>query len=307
VFDRESARLDESIAAIRAGTLMQGLLERNPGEEMGWFWNIGDLPELPYGTHLAPILAQHRFQEAFKNWRDLLFMARNLEQWQQSLAVLRDMLANRRQAFAQRLPEVREKERGIDLGAADSQRHALRAEIERVQRESDVAAFADARERALQGRIDSARAIIARHPDEPAVAAARDRLRRAAGALHWQQSRQFEARLWAAQKSLAELEAQFGDAQVRAGRLAAAQRDEPGRMDAFAARIDALDARLQALVPRVAELSGRQQAALQELVVAELEQQKQRLVAHGTQARFAIAALYDRANLAKGETRGAAQ
>ncbi len=55
-------------------------------------------------------MATHEFQEAFKNYRDLLFLARNLQQWQESLGVLRDMLANRRQAFAERLPQVREKE-----------------------------------------------------------------------------------------------------------------------------------------------------------------------------------------------------
>ena len=36
---RERA-LDESIAAIRAGKLIDGLLERNPADEMGWFGNL---------------------------------------------------------------------------------------------------------------------------------------------------------------------------------------------------------------------------------------------------------------------------
>ena len=51
VFERENNDLDESIAAIRAGKLLNGLLERNPGEEMGWFWNITELPEMPHGGY----------------------------------------------------------------------------------------------------------------------------------------------------------------------------------------------------------------------------------------------------------------
>jgi hypothetical protein len=48
----------------------------------------------------------------------------------------------------------------------------------------------------------------------------------------------------------------------------------------------------------VAALSKEQQEALQELAVAELTRQKERLAAYSTQARFAVAQLYDRANKA---------
>lgn len=300
-FDQENARLDESIAAIRAGKLLAGLIERNPGEEMGWFWNIAELPELPHAGHLAPVLAQHEFQEAFKNYRDLLFLARNLKQWENSLDVLRAMLANRRQAFAERLPAVREKERSIDLGLYDGKRDALRAELARVEREADVAAFADARERELQARLDSARAIVERGGADPEIAAARERLRRTSGALHWQQTQNFADRLWQAKKNLAELERNLGEAHARDAALQKAQREEPAKLDAFAARIEALAARVKALQPRVAELAAAQQNQVQELAVAELVKQKERLAAYVSQARFAVAQIYDRANLAKGD------
>jgi tetratricopeptide (TPR) repeat protein len=77
-YERESASIDAAIAAIRGGKLVDGLMERNPGEEMGWFWNLRDLPEVPYAANLAPLLATHAFQEAFKNYRDLRFLERKL-------------------------------------------------------------------------------------------------------------------------------------------------------------------------------------------------------------------------------------
>ena len=77
-FERESTGLNESIAAIRSGKLVEALIERNPGDEMGWFWRMRDLPELPHAAHLAQVLAQHEFQEAFKNYRDLRFLTKNL-------------------------------------------------------------------------------------------------------------------------------------------------------------------------------------------------------------------------------------
>src|SRR5262249_20503231 len=61
IFEQENRDLDQSIAAIRSGKLLSGLLERNPGGEMGGFLNITELPDMPYGAHVAQVLAQHQF------------------------------------------------------------------------------------------------------------------------------------------------------------------------------------------------------------------------------------------------------
>ncbi len=309
-FDREAANLDASVAAIRDGTLLDGLIASNPGEEMGWFWNIAELPEgaaLPHGAHLAQVLAQHDFQEAFKNYRDLLFLARTVQQWQDSLGVMRDMLANRRQAYAERLPQVQEKERALQLGEAGQRGDDLAAELQRVEREADAAALATARERALQARLDRVRDTLAQAGADPELALARERYRRASGALLWQQHDQFSVRLWNAKKGMQELQRNLAQAGQRDAALAVAQRDEPARLDQFAARIDALAARLDGMAPRVATLAQEQRAAVQELAVAVLVRQKERLVAYGTQARFAVAQIYDRASQGKDGGRATGQ
>jgi tetratricopeptide (TPR) repeat protein len=301
-FDQESRDLDASIAAIRSGKLLDGLIASNPGDEMGWFWNIAQLPEmqgLPLGAHLAHLMATHPFQEAFKNYRDLRHLSRNLQQWQDSLGVLRDMLANRRQGFAERLPQVREKEQALNLGGVEQQAAALQAELERVERDVDAAAFATPRERELQARLDRVREVLERSGNDPEFAQAQERYRRVAGALLWQQNDQFAARLWNAKKGMQELQRNLAQARQLDAALAAAQRDEPARLDAFAGRIDALAVRVDAMVPRVAALTQEQQAAVQELAVAELSRQKERLAEYGTQARFAVAQIVDRAATAK--------
>lgn len=300
-FDRETAAIDASVAAIRDGKLLDGLMARNPGEEMGWFWNITDLPEMPHLAPLAPILAEHAFQEGFKNYRDLVFLGNNLRQWDEKLGVLRDMLANRRLAFEQKLPEVQARERQLNLAQLESRSDALRAELQRVEQAADVAALADARERDLMARLDAIDALLARGlPDVDAVAV-RERARRARGALQWQQTQQFPQRLWQASKAMRETEDTLRQAQQRDGALLRAQREEPARLDAFGQRIDVLAQRVAGMIPRVAQLAREQQVALQEEVVAELLKQKERLAGYNTQARFAVAQIYDRAAGARAE------
>jgi hypothetical protein len=298
-FDRENVALDESIGAIRAGKLLDGLIEKNPGDEMGWFWNIRELPEIPHASHLTQVLARHEFQEAFKNWRDLRYLTKNLQGWADALGIYKDMLANRRQAYAERLPKVREQAGQLGIEAMAKRRDELTAEVDKAEAEGDHAALVDAARRAQLDRVADMRAIVERSGNDPEIAAAAERVRRVAGALTWQLAQEHPDRLWNARKALRTINTELELAHARDEELAQAQRDEPARQEQFAARIAELEASVRGMIPRVAALTLEQQGQVQELAVAELTRQKERLVAYTTQARFAVAQLYDRAALAR--------
>jgi len=298
-FERENVALDESIGAIRAGKLLDGLLAKNPGDEMGWFWNIQELPDLPHAGHLTQVLARHEFQEAFKNWRDLRFLANNLQGWADALSVYKDMLANRRQAYAERLPSVRARASDGRLEDLAVKGALLAAELASAENDADGLAFADATEHDLLARIDNVRQTLARMGADPEAAGAPERLRLAAGALTWRLSQKYPDRLWQARKALNAADAGISEVRRREAELAQAQRDEPAKQEQFAARIAELEANVRGMIPRVAALTLEQQGQVQELAVAELTRQKERLVAYTTQARFAVAQLYDRAALAR--------
>ena len=296
-FERESVALDESIAAIRSGRVVEALSERNPGDgEMGWFFALRDLPQLPHPDHLSQVLAQHEFQEAFKNYRDLRFLSKNLAAWKDKLAVFDDMLATRRKAYGERLPAVRERASEIGLEAVTKRRDRVAADIGAGESAADGVAFADAKEHALLERLDSALAALKLPGDEVELAPLRERARRAGGALTWQLAQVWPGRIWDAKKELVTIDEQFAQARRRDAALAEAQREEPARIERFSVRIAAIDPLLQTMIPKVAALSRQQQGVVQDIAVAELVQQKERLATYATQARFAVAQLYDRAN-----------
>lgn len=294
-FGQERVRLDESITAIRAGKLLDGLAERNPGEEMGWFWTLRELPEMPHASHLTAVLAGHVFQEAFKNYRDLLFLEKNLAEWQDRLGTFDDMLANRQQAFAERLPKVREQSRQTGLGALQQRRDALAAELDKAIESGDGMAFANARERDLAARIQRSRETLARIGADASIADAVERLGRVQGALAWQLARDVPGRTWEARKALRDVDTTLAEAKGHEQALLAAEREEPAKFARFAERIKLLRSRLVALSPRVTQLAQEQRRAAQEIAVAELSSQKERLAGYETQARFAVAQIQDRA------------
>jgi hypothetical protein len=298
-FARESAALDDSIGAIRAGKFVQALVDKNAPDQMGWFWNLDQLPVLPHAGHISQLLATHEMQEALKNLRDLQFLARNLQDWADNLGVYGDMLQHRAKGYADTLPQVRARAGELPLAAMQRQRDALAAEFARAEREQDATAFANARERELIARLAQVQAAIATLGNDPEAATAHERARLAGGALTWNLAQDYPARLWDARKALKGTDEALSEAQQRDTALAAAQRDEPARLKAFGLRIDELHRRIRTLIPQVAALGREQQAQVQELAVAELTRQKERLAVYTTQARFAVAQLFDRAKLAQ--------
>jgi hypothetical protein len=294
LYAREAKRLDESIAAIRGGALVGALLAGNPADTMSGFGSIGKLPAMPHAGHLAQLLAGHDFQEAFKNLRDLQFLVRNLQEWQSRLAAFDDMLANRRQAYAERLPKVLQRAGELSLPALQQRRETLAAELAQAETQQDEKAFADERQRQLMQRLQSVQAALAAANDRELA----ERARRVAGALTWELAREYPVRVWDAKKALRGTDAALTEAQERQAALQRAQQDEPARFDRFAARIAELTVKVNGQLPVVAALGREQQGQLQEMAVAELERQKERLDVYAAQARLAIAQLHDRAQVA---------
>jgi hypothetical protein len=313
-FERESRALDESIAAIHAGRFVDSLVERNAGTPddegqggLSAFARLDQLPEMPHGAHLRPLLADHPFQETWKQLRDLRFMATHLAHWQRNLASFADLIDARRDAFAARLPQVRAAAGANDLAALEARRAALEAELATAGANDDAAAFADERERALAARVAAGRAALAAAraaPDvaglsPPQIAELAERLRRAEGALAWQMAERLPERRWQAQKALRDGAAALAAARVRDAALRNAEAAEPARHARFAERLDEAGVRIAALVPQVAALEVEARAQLAAIAVAALVGQQERLAVYAAQARLAIAQILDRAQLAQ--------
>jgi len=294
-YTKEIARLDESIAAIRRGALVANILRDNPGEESGWFWRVRRVPDTPEGRYLMELLASNDFQEGLKNYRDLRFLSNNLDAWAKSIATYRDILAVRRQAFAERLPRTIAGEGTLRLERLRADYLAESRRLERIASEDDAGALADERERALASRLERVRSGLAGVADPAERESAQDKFRLLRGLLTWDQSAQYSTRLRSESKALQEAGRMISEAEARRAELRRAQAEAPARFDDFDRRIDALRVRLGHAQAGVREGAQAQEEYLAELAVAQLLRRREQMVDYIAQARFAVAQIYDRA------------
>jgi hypothetical protein len=290
----EIARLDESIAAIRRGALVANILRDNPGDESGWFWRVRQLPDTPESRYLMELLASHDFQEGLKNYRDLGFLSRNLKAWAQSIAVYRDMLATRRQGFAERLPRVIAGERALQLERLRATHVREVQGLARIESEGDAEALATEKERLLAMRLERVRKGLEGLAEPAQREAARDKHRLLRGLLTWDLSSQYSARLWDEKKALREADRLLAEAEVRREALLREQARAPASFDEFDKRIEALRGRVDRAQAGVSAAERAQEEYLAELAVAELALRRDQIADYIAQARFAVAQIYDR-------------
>jgi len=294
-FDAEMKRIDDSIEQIRSGNLLDRLLNEDRKDTLTWYWQLKTLPDAPESRYLYQLLAGNEFQEGLKNYRELGFMRRNLDDWRENLSAFDDMLDTRQQAYDERAPKADAVMAATDLDALAKKRVDFESRINEIDKSNDVAALGTSQEQQNWARLKRIEDYLAAHPDDPDLADMRDRLRLLRGVMYWRLSESFKARLWNERRSVKELEASLVETQKRAVSVQQARAGVPSNTGVFAARVTAVRARMDELQERLAVLSERQNRFLQVLAIRELQAQKQRIEVYQIQARYELAAIYDKA------------
>lgn len=298
-FDREIVRLNQSIHSIEQGALVTELLAQRAGEASeasGWYWRLGRIPDSVESRYLYELLATNRFQEGLKNYRDLVELNRNLDRWADSLGAFDDILDTRQRAYAARLPNIDTSLSSVDLDALAARRVELESRLQAIERSEDVVALGTAKEQELWATIEGLEPKLALLPNDAAGVEARAKQRFLRGLLLWDLRRDYKARLWAEHKSVGDLDRQLREAQRRHHEVESARNDWPQKFGELTVRIDALEPRVASLKTSAQAALVRQQQFLQGIAVDELKAQRDRLDTYLLQARFALAAIYDRAS-----------
>jgi hypothetical protein len=297
-FDGEIAKLTQSIDAIEHGQLITELLGEQAdaaADASGWYWRLDRIPDTIETRYLYELLASNGFQEGLKNYRDLLYLNKNLAHWAESLGAFDDILDTRQRAYVKRLPVIDASLATVDLDALAARRLELESRIKQIERSEDVVALGTQKEQDSWAALTSMEGKLAVLPHDEESEALRAKQRFLKGLLVWDLRRDYKARLWAEKKSLADLDRQLSEAQRRHYQVASARDDWPEKFTALGGRIAALRPRVQALQDNAQAALDTQRDFLQTIAIDELKAQRDRLNTYRVQARFALASIYDRA------------
>jgi hypothetical protein len=295
-FDSELKRIDESIEGIRSGKMLDRLLNDDKKDTLTWYWQLTTVPDAPESRYLYSLLASNEFQEGLRNYRELNFMSRNLDDWRDDVSAYDDMLDTRQEAYKLRVPKADAVLNATDLDGLTQKRVDFESRINEIEKSNDVAALGTPEEQQTWARLRRIEEFLAAHPDDRDLAEMREKHRLMKGVMYWRLSESFKARLWNERRSVKELEGQLKETQKRAVLVKQAREGTPLTTGGYASRVAEMRARIDQLHERLAETSEKQNEFLQSLAIRELEGQKQRIETYQVQARYELAAIYDRAS-----------
>lgn len=296
VYQNELTQLEQTVTEISQTSLFERQRTREVTDELAWMWDPNVLPDTMRQHFITELFASHEFTEALKNYRDLRFYANHLQQWLDNMAAFDTMLATRRKAFNDRLPQVIKQSGDVNPDQLRARFDALLAETERVAANSDAAALATEAEQAALNRlahINGGLSKLEGQVDAAQITELRNKHRLLRGIVTWNFAQEFSPRLHQARREVKALEKQIDKAANLHGRLREASAAEPTRFDQFRGRIDALRTRTQHLLDAVNSAAVDQEKAIQTLALIRLNQQRDRLQRYTTRAQFALAQIYD--------------
>lgn len=292
-FYEETNRLDRTIDHIESGQFFEDFIDDDEQDSTGWYWRLEELPEGPEGRYLFHLLATHQFQEGLKNYRDLTYLHRNLDGWQQSVGVYANMLETQKEKLVRRLPMVEEQLGRADLDDMVTTKLTYDSVVDNIEKTHDWLALASAPEFEMWQEVTSLESTPALQADLPEAREVRDKIDLLKGVLQWELERKFKDRLWRVRRELHETGAALVETQRSWRQIENTMRNEPLRFAELSDRVYGLAPRIEGMKMRVDDALADQRAYLQSIAVGELQAQKERLDIYTIQARFALAAIYD--------------
>jgi len=174
-------------------------------------------------------------------------------------------------------------------------RDAFDAQLEGAQRTGDVALLGTTTERAQWQKVLAIEQAVTAQPADDSNAEQRAKLRLIKGVLYWRLNQQFKARMLDGRRQLKALETDLQESSERFDRLAGIRDQAGANRQEFTTRLTAMAERLNTLHARLKDTRTLQATYLAELGVRELQQQQERLGTYQVQARYSLAAIYDKA------------
>ena len=294
-FYEETNRIDRTISHIESGEFFDDFVADDPLDSTGWYWRMEQLPEGPEARYLFHLLATHEFQEGLKNYRDLNYLWNNLDDWMDNIQVYANMLETRRLAYQERLPEVDAALERADLEGMVDRKLEYDSVLNDIERSNDWLALADTHEFEMWGEITGLENTPALSANIPEANEVRNKIELLKGVLQWELEQQFKDRLWRIRRDLRQTGEALVETQRSRRQVDDSMRKQPLEFEAFNERVYGLEPRIEGMKMRVGDAMADQRAFLQAIAVGELQAQKQRLDIYTVQARFALAAIYDRA------------
>ncbi|MGE5109434.1 MAG: tetratricopeptide repeat protein [Acidobacteriaceae bacterium] len=296
LFGSQIQRVDASINSIREGRFLKALIREESREDQTWVIRLRSLPGSPETYYLLELMASHEFQTALHNYLDLEDLRSKLVAWRTGIEAFDDLIRIRQQNYEPLLPVVDSRFRELDsrMRLRLEQRKHLSNRLQAMLTAPRPDYLATAEERSAIERIARVEKQLG-DSDSPEARSLRQRAALLRGTLTWRLETEYPQRLSAAYKHLNELNTQVDALTQQYESFVRTRQAATQSYVGYDAQITQLRQRVGDALQHVDLLMAQQGQMIETVALNQLEARRKRLVAQQTEARYGVAASYDRA------------
>lgn len=300
IYIEEANELSFAADEIERGALVNALLDRTKGgPQMGWFWTLRDLPEIPEVKYFTELLAEHEFHEALKNFRDLLFLKKNLAHWDENISIYLTMLDTRKARYQKYLPLVKQRLNGLDISKLQEQQDSISFALNEIENDNAFIQLATREEKKKLAEIDrleqQLELLKLQEPENNKIAKMSEKIALIRGVMKWQIHSAYIERSWNHKKELSDVEKHLSFTPDKSVSIKKAITESVEKFDEFEIRILALHKEIKRLIPIADRVFIEQSHYLEHVAVKELKKREKILAGYEKHARYKLASAYDAA------------
>jgi hypothetical protein len=295
-FEEDLKRVGKAIAAVKEGKLWKKLLTNVTTNENKITWDLEDLPPEIESRFVYNLVAGHGFQQSIDSLKHLQYLKNSLKEQARNVGIYRYILDLRRETYEERLPKLAPEKGDHRMAALKDERDLYWEEYERIEREGDLKALADVKERDLIVKLETIQDTLRRNKNSMDPKEYNEALRKYrlfSGLLEWEIGTSIAPRLWKIKSGLRDLDKALEKATHQQKSLQRARLNAPRGFEGYSKRIKGYASKIKKLQAQVQDTIDEQKQSLEEQVIAELSFLQQRLAGYLDQAKFAVAHLQD--------------
>jgi len=294
LYGQELKSINSVIEIVKGGELIASLTKVLNAEKEDNNFRLTTPPVSIATPYIEKLIAKHEFQQAYLNFRDLLFLQKVLNRWSDQLPAYELMLNERKQRYQNKLPEIQSDNRLKKLDSLITTKDKFEKKLRRIEQQHDIIALATAKERKAIAKLTRVAVAIEALKDKQNISEQKHKFHILKGMVLWDLSREFVPRLWKAEKQLNLVETALAKTESATKSLKQSWVLAPARFTGFNKKVSEKHIRIVNLKSKLKHLLEQQQRFIVIMAMRELNNKQRALQNYHARARFSVARLYDK-------------
>ena len=296
-YKKELATLKSTLNAVKGGELLLALRPTVVTENVLSPENKNKLPDSISAPYIHHLLDSVDFQRIHKNYLDLAYLQKNLQEWKHQFPAYTLMLKERAAYYKQQQQVTKKDARLRLVNKLIKQRDKLENKIRQIEQQEDYYALATEDEKETLKALDRAKKSLKRLNNKDEYAEEHEKYNLYRGLMLWQISTDYTPRYWKVRNVLNQVNKALDLSNKRLLSLKLSNKNAPLSFSGYKNRIKDKKKKLNRVLSKITKILTSQEKLIEKQAIKSLQQRYRQIQNYHTRASYSLARLYDRLTL----------